>query len=116
MKITKKNLEKIIKEEIEDVIKTVSINQLEYTITELSGSEREGPMRLKMGEDPTLVLAFDIRDGLKDDQLDNLWAEYGCAAANFDLTRSDEKKAARTCNVIKRRKKHLSLKKKKNED
>ena len=109
MKITRKNLEKIIKEEIEDVIKTVSINQLEYTITELSGSKSKE----SMPEDPTLLLAFDIRDGLKDDQLDNLWAEYGCAAANFDLTRPVEKKAARTCHVIKRRKKHLSLKKKK---
>ena len=115
MKITRKNLEKIIKEEIEDVIKTVSINQLEDTVTETNFTASYIPgLDPAPPEDPVLLLAFDISDGLKDDQLDNLWTQYGCG--DTAIGAKPNVFTHKLCPAINTRKKYLSLKKKKNED
>ena len=107
MKITRKILEKIIKEEIEDVIKTVSINQLEDTVTETNFTASYIPPP----KDPVRELVQDIRGGFKDDQLDNLWAEYGCG--DTAIGAKPNVFTHKLCPAINTRKKYLSLKKKK---
>ena len=107
MKITRKKLEKIIKEEIEDVIRTVSINQLEDTVTELSSSA-EKEERLQSLRWHASILSSDIKNGFSDDKLDSIALEYECATPDKERKEG----AAKVCAAIKRRK--LALKKSEN--
>ena len=84
MKITRKYLESIIKEEVEEVVRTVSADylDLESTVDEQilshSGPGSKVAAHKAPPEDPVLLLAFDIAEGKKDDELDNLYAKYNC--------------------------------------
>ena len=99
MKITKKKLEKIIKEEIEEVMKTVSINQLEDTVTEFSSSADLNSQLRRLRIDAR-ILSSEIEYGFSDDKLDSIALEYECAKP--DNKRKEG--ATMVCAAIKRRK------------
>ena len=76
MKITRKNLEKIIKEEIEEVMRTVSADRLdlESTVNEQIFTH-SGPIGSRAELDQ---LKLDIETGKKDSELGSYASAYRC--------------------------------------